>query len=66
MNYNSRPGVRAMKVGGRLRDPLDFLAEMFSPPPLPNDDEIALILASAPPEDITIEMSKQSNHVILR
>jgi hypothetical protein len=55
------PRVRAANVAGRLQDPYDFLAEMFSPPPLPNDAEIALILARTPPEDLIIGMDKQPN-----
>ena len=55
-----RPRVRITKVGGSLRDPFDFLAEMLSPPPLPNEDEIALILARTPNEQLIIDMDKRN------
>jgi hypothetical protein len=55
------PRVRVAKVAGRLQDSFDFLAEMLSPPPLPSDDEIALILAKTPNEQLIIDMDKQSN-----
>lgn len=55
------PRVRLARVGGKLQDPFDFLAEELSPPPLLSDDEVALILAHNPPENLIINMDKQSN-----
>jgi hypothetical protein len=55
------PRVRITKVAGRLQDPFDFLAEMLSPPPLPSDDEIELILAHTPNEQLIIDMDKRPN-----
>lgn len=55
------PKIRMTRVAGRMQDPYDFLAEMISPPPLPSDDEIALILAKTPPEDIVVGMDRQPN-----
>jgi hypothetical protein len=55
------PRVRITRVAGRLQDPFDFLAEMLSPPPLPSDEEVDLILAHTPNEQLIIDMDKQSS-----
>lgn len=55
------PRVRVTRVGGKLQDPFDFLAEILSPPPLPSEEEIELILARTPNEQLIIDMDKQPN-----
>lgn len=56
------PRIRTVKSpGGTFRDPFDLLEELLTPPPMLSDNEIALILAKAPPEDLIINMSKTAD-----
>ncbi len=55
------PRMGITRVAGRLQDPFDFLAEILSPPPLPDDEELSLILAKTPPEELIIGLDKQPN-----
>lgn len=55
------PRMRLVRVPEGFRDPYDVLEEMFSPPPLLNEEELSIALAHAPPEDLLINMARTAD-----